>query len=243
MDSNTTWEEYWSSYDEQNVKEVIKYYEEFWRETHVLKEYCLKGKDLLEVGCGPAWYSIYLLKKYPEKKFNITGLDFSETGLKQARKLAKIAKVNLKLVKDDCKKMPFNTGSFDVVFSFGLNEHFEGKDRKKVWDEQLRVLKRKGHIVALVPYKYSPFYKLGKFLRELVKKWSFGLEIAYSEKEIKEMFPNKKIIFYHKLFLDSLFFSIPLPYKYSKKLRSFARKVKIPILDRFGWVMEVIIQK
>ncbi|SBR50240.1 class I SAM-dependent methyltransferase [Halomonas sp. HL-93] len=68
--------EKYNSSDENNI------YVEMWLNiiSHLKKE---NSKSILDVGCGPGQFAEFLLKRY---KVNYTGLDFSETAIRKARK-------------------------------------------------------------------------------------------------------------------------------------------------------------
>ncbi|MBM3247162.1 site-specific DNA-methyltransferase [Candidatus Pacearchaeota archaeon] len=75
---------------------------------------------------------------------------------------------------------------FDVTLSFGLCEHFSGKQRKAVLTKHLALLKKRGIIVISAPYKNGIFYQLSKFISKILGLWNFGQEIAFTKKEFRE---------------------------------------------------------
>jgi SAM-dependent methyltransferase len=70
------------------------------------------GRDILELGCGGAQWSIGLA----ELGANPTGLDLSPAQLAHARLLMRSAGVEFPLVQASAAAMPFADGSFDIVF-------------------------------------------------------------------------------------------------------------------------------
>jgi SAM-dependent methyltransferase len=70
------------------------------------------GKDVLELGCGAAQWSILLAKQGAR----IVGLDNSARQLEHARELTAEAGVDLPLVHAEAEATPFDDASFDVVF-------------------------------------------------------------------------------------------------------------------------------
>ena len=72
----------------------------------------VEGKDVLELGCGAAQWSIALARKGAK----VVGLDRSETQLAQARELMAEADVHFPLVESGAEATPFSKESFDVVF-------------------------------------------------------------------------------------------------------------------------------
>lgn len=71
------------------------------------------GRDILELGCGAAQWSIALAKMGARP----VGLDVSENQLGHARRLMKGAGVDFPLVHASGETVPFPDESFDVVFS------------------------------------------------------------------------------------------------------------------------------
>jgi SAM-dependent methyltransferase len=70
------------------------------------------GKDILELGCGAAQWSIALAKKGARP----VGLDLSERQLEHARRLMEQAGVDFPLVHASAEAVPLPDRSFDVVF-------------------------------------------------------------------------------------------------------------------------------
>jgi SAM-dependent methyltransferase len=72
----------------------------------------VRGRDVLELGCGAAQWSIALHKLGA----NVTGLDLSPRQLEHARELMVRAGVDFPLVHASAESTPFDDASFDVVF-------------------------------------------------------------------------------------------------------------------------------
>ena len=70
------------------------------------------GKDILELGCGAAQWSIALAKKGARP----VGLDLSERQLEHARRLMAEAGVDFPLVHASAEAVPLPDSSFDIVF-------------------------------------------------------------------------------------------------------------------------------
>ncbi len=85
-----------------------------WRipeeELHILGE--VSGKDVLELGCGAARWSIALAGRGARP----VGLDFSSRQLQYARRLMKEAGVDFPLVEASAEDVPLPDASFDIVF-------------------------------------------------------------------------------------------------------------------------------
>jgi SAM-dependent methyltransferase len=73
----------------------------------------------ITLGCGVGRETIYLAKK----GFDVIGLDFSPTAIKQARRRAKAEGVEVPFIVDDLTDLQHVRGTFDLVTDFGaLND-------------------------------------------------------------------------------------------------------------------------
>lgn len=71
------------------------------------------GRDVLELGCGGAQWSVALAKRGAR----VVGLDNSARQLEHARELVRAAGVDVQLVHASGESVPLPDGSFDVVLS------------------------------------------------------------------------------------------------------------------------------
>lgn len=85
-----------------------------WRipeaELHILGE--VANKDVLELGCGAARWSIALVGRGARP----IGLDVSSRQLQHARRLMTQAKVDFPLIQASAEEVPLPDASFDIVF-------------------------------------------------------------------------------------------------------------------------------
>ncbi len=70
------------------------------------------GKDILELGCGAAQWSIALARLGARP----VGIDLSERQLEHARRLMTAAGVSFPLIHGSAEHVPLPEGSFDIVF-------------------------------------------------------------------------------------------------------------------------------
>lgn len=71
------------------------------------------GKDVLELGCGAAQWSVLLA----QRGARVVGLDYSDSQLAHAKDAVVAAGVNVELVHGNAEALPFADESFDVVFA------------------------------------------------------------------------------------------------------------------------------
>jgi len=123
-----------------------------------------KGRTL-EVGAGSARLSCYLAMR----GFSTVTLDRAPLAAGQAARNYAQAGVSGHFLTGDAFRLPFADGSFDVVLSTGLFEHFE--DPEPIVREMARVLKPGGLFYSdIVPRKFSLFRSLdglGRLKRRL----------------------------------------------------------------------------
>ena len=115
----------------------------------LFEKYLRSGSLMLEGGCGMGNYVSY----YTARGFNVVGLDFAQRALKTLQ----TRQPNLRLCGGDVSRLPFGDETFDLYYSGGVVEHFEG-GAENALSEAHRVLKKDGYLLISVPY-YSPLRK------------------------------------------------------------------------------------
>jgi 2-polyprenyl-3-methyl-5-hydroxy-6-metoxy-1,4-benzoquinol methylase len=102
---------------------------------------------LLEIGCGNSGWLPYFSKEFG---FDVYGLDYSETGCEQERKILKKSGVDGRVYCTNMFEPPEELlGAFDVVVSFGVVEHFE--DTAACVSAITRFLRPSGLVFTMVP--------------------------------------------------------------------------------------------
>lgn len=71
-----------------------------------------------------------------------------------------------------------------LVWSAGLNEHFFGEDRKKIFEAMRNASKE--YVLVIVPNAWNIPYRLTKFYRERRGTWPFGAEQPFSIRELEK---------------------------------------------------------
>lgn len=122
----------------------------------LFEKYLRPDSLMLEGGCGMGNYVSY----YSARGFRVIGLDFALRALKTLR----TRQPHLKLCGGDVSRLPFADKTFDLYYSGGVVEHFEGGADESL-KEAKRVLKDDGVLLISVPYQsplrsiLSPLYR------------------------------------------------------------------------------------
>ncbi len=123
-----------------------------WNLQRLLKDHVKAGARFLEIGCAPgkilAWVGQVL-------QAEVSGLDYSEHGLAFARQLFEALGIEGDLRCEDVFATTFRPGSFDVVYSAGVIEHFD--DPREVVKRHVALLKPGGKALIVVP-NYGGLY-------------------------------------------------------------------------------------
>jgi demethylmenaquinone methyltransferase/2-methoxy-6-polyprenyl-1,4-benzoquinol methylase len=156
----------------------------YWRKCLVDLAQKSQPTNILDLATGSGDV-LFALRRGLGEKVRLTGLDFCEPMLEQAR--AKREKKQLgsednQFLHGDCLQLPFADESFDLItISFGLRNL---ADREKGLSEMQRVLRPGGRLIVLEfsqPYLwFRPFYYF--YLRGLlpwVARWLTGDRDAY----------------------------------------------------------------
>lgn len=150
---------------------------------HFILKYATHKNKILDIGCGA--YPFFLSKidfkdKYALDKISIKNLPHN------------IHLINQDL--NDNNKLSLDNNFFDVVTSLAFIEHINPENRKKIFCDIYRVLKKDGVFILTTPSKWTD-----KFLKLLSK-----INIVSKEEldEHKDLFTPNKL---KKLLLDSGF--------------------------------------
>jgi ubiquinone/menaquinone biosynthesis C-methylase UbiE/uncharacterized protein YbaR (Trm112 family) len=116
------------------------------------------GERLLDIGCNWGRWSIAAA----QKGYRVVGIDPSLDAVLAARRVSKQLGVETDFVVGDARCLPFATDSFDIVFSYGVFQHFSKENTKISLDEITRVLKKNGKTLLQMPNKFGirSYYQL-----------------------------------------------------------------------------------
>jgi ubiquinone/menaquinone biosynthesis C-methylase UbiE len=218
----------------------------------------IKGKKILELGCGGGEASVYFAKKGAI----VTATDISGGMLKVVNKLAKTHHVKVKTAQCRSDKIPFPNESFDIVYAANLMHHVKHTPTLK---ESYRVLKKGGLFISYDPLAHNPLINIYRRMATDVRTddetpikmkdlngfkkifskveyetfWFFTLWIFIRFYIFERVDPNKerywkKILIEHKRLRKT--------YNRLEKLDKILFKI-MPFMKRFCWNIVIIAKK
>ena len=172
------WSDYWKAVgDARFEKETFNW--KFYQ--RLLGREPLRGKKVLEMGCGTGIDSIHMGMRGAKLSF----LDVSQEALDLVRDNLKRFGLKGRLLKKDFFRHRFRP-EYDIVHSTGTVEHFKGELRQRAIDVHAEALRPGGIAIIIVPHTFCPPYRLGKALAEMTGTWIYGKEYHYTRTELTE---------------------------------------------------------
>jgi len=138
--------------------ELVNLYQEHMSR-YMFSAQFVKGKRVLDLGCGCGYGSYHLAKHGAAQVF---GIDNSKEAVEFSRDHYRAR--NLRFEAGDATTIHFESSSFDVVVAFELIEHL--KDYEKMLAEVKLVLRRDGIFVVSTPNKATYETENGFHVRE-----------------------------------------------------------------------------
>jgi 2-polyprenyl-3-methyl-5-hydroxy-6-metoxy-1,4-benzoquinol methylase len=130
-----------------------------WSTQSLVRKYAKAKMSYLELGCAPGKLLAWTASKF---EANVSGLDYSENGMRSARALFSALNIQADLRCEDLFNTSFPRESFDLVTSFGLIEHFD--DPSTVIQKHVELVKPGGIAIIAIP-NYGGIY--GRLQRKL----------------------------------------------------------------------------
>jgi ubiquinone/menaquinone biosynthesis C-methylase UbiE len=121
----------------------------------------LRGKRIIELGCGNAHLARALLARFPES--HVTGLEVDER--QHAKNLA-APQAGLDFFAAGAQEIPFSDASFDLALMLKSLHHVPRPLMAQALDEVARVLKRGGHLYVSEPVFDGPFNELVRLFND-----------------------------------------------------------------------------
>jgi ubiquinone/menaquinone biosynthesis C-methylase UbiE len=112
----------------------------------------MAGKRVLEIGFGPGYDAL----KFMQSGADYTGIDITPENVERTRRHLAFFNLSPNVRQGDAENLPFQDGTFDVVYSNGVLHHVP--DMARAFREARRVLKPGGKFIVLLYNRYSVFY-------------------------------------------------------------------------------------
>ena len=200
-----------------------------WRriEKEVLKKFgSFKGLKVIELGAGGGTNALLFALRGSE----VYVLDYSSKALKRSQEFFSRHDIKSNMIMQDALNLDKNLfGKFDVSMSFGLAEHFTGKNRIQIIKSHFDVLNNKGVSFISVPNKWNIPYRIHKSIFEIIGIWRVGEEYPFSRKELKliSLKLGKNINFIGSSFISSLNYINPFQIIRKKQIKKNFEMEKI----------------
>ena len=196
----------------------------------------MKGKKLLEIGCGNSVFLTYFRKTFG---FDVSGIDYSEVGVETSRAILKREGLEGDIVFGDAFNPPEHMlNQYDVVCSFGVVEHFD--DTSGTLRSFAKFVKPGGILITVVPN----FVGATGYLHKILNKPVYDIHVPISREFLGESLEKAGLsVFFNKYFL-ALSFAITLEGKNGERIPYFLLKkvfVKtIRYASKVVWLMESV---
>lgn len=136
------------------------------------------GHRVLEVGAGRGSLSSY----FSDAGYNCTLVDISAKVISVAQEIFKKNNLKAEFHIADAHSLPFDDGTFDIVFSIGLLEHFEKVE--EIIKEQLRILTKNGLFIAYIVPHYDNNVQIDfNWINEILKGYKHS-EIQIPKEDV-----------------------------------------------------------
>jgi ubiquinone/menaquinone biosynthesis C-methylase UbiE len=184
-----------------------------WDELSELVHYLLrllivdvKDKLILEEGSGTGRISIRLA----EQGSRAILLDISRNAIMCSKIIARKVGVDCDFIVGSIFHLPLRGCLLDVVWSSGVLEHYEFNKQQRAINEALRVLKRGGRLVVIVPNRKAIVYNISRLIDMKTGRWKLGYEEPLSLEEF-HYFQPKPCAYYSAGFFHQLrFVTLPI---------------------------------
>ncbi|HLX11413.1 MAG TPA: class I SAM-dependent methyltransferase [Bacteroidota bacterium] len=196
------WESFWKQ--KENVHEYYSNSDRILRNLSRITD--LKGKKVLEIGAGTGRDSLNFVQHGAE----VYQLDYAMNALKLMKDVATETGMEIHLIGGDAFGLPFEEGTFDIVFHQGLLEHFREPAATNLLKENVRVLKKNGLLVVDVPQRYH-VYTVMKHILIWFNAWFAGWEREFSVGELEKKLRGlglKTVYAYGEWMYPSLFYRV-----------------------------------
>ena len=158
----------------------------------VLKENNFKGGKVLEYGGGNSSVAEAISKNYNIDKFTI--VDSNEYGIEL------LDNKNIKNLNKKCESIfDYNDKiEYDLIYSVGLIEHFQGKELEKCIKRHFKYAKNNSLVLFTFPVPKMK-YKVIRFIYEIFNKWQYTDEVPLKKVYVEYLLKKHGKILYSEV--------------------------------------------
>ncbi len=121
----------------------------------ICSPYLFPGCKVIDIGCGDGTNTVF----FKEKRFDITGIDFSEKLIQQGCKM--YPEIKNRMCVGDCLNLNFKNNTFDVALMIGVLHHIPTREEQfRAVKEALRLIKKDGILIIRESNLVNPFFRL-----------------------------------------------------------------------------------
>ncbi len=148
-----TKKENWDHFWQHNAQS--RFTQKSWSKIRIMRlldQELKPGMNVLDAGCGSGFFSQYFISRGGK----VYTLDYSQEALDIARRLTQDK--SQAYLKENLLDPVFgdrHRGTFDLIFTDGLFEHFSEADQTRIMDNFKRAKKKSGLVATFVPNRYS----------------------------------------------------------------------------------------
>ena len=181
---NAHWSNSSANYDRIIHDELASFRAEGWQKLIAAQVGNRTGLEVLDCGCGPAFFTILLSKA----GYRVTGIDAAEGMLRKARQNVAEYSVDARILEMDCHELSFPDDTFDLVVSRNVTHAL--RRHAVVYAEWLRVLKPGGTLLIFDANWHLPFSSPELF-REAMEREKRCIEVYGSDFSGNTVFDEK----------------------------------------------------
>ena len=171
---NEHWTNGSANYDRIIHDELSSFRVRGWQELIAAQVGGRKDLEVLDCGCGPAFFTIILSLA----GYRVTGIDAAEGMLEKARKNVAEYGVDAGILEMDCHELAFPDESFDLVVSRNVTHAL--RDNAQVYAEWKRVL-RPGGVLLIFDANWHLAHSSEEWFRQSMERERKCIEIFGSD--------------------------------------------------------------
>lgn len=189
----------------------------------------IRGKKVLEYGCGPGSAAFELAKAGAD----VTGIDISDVAIQQSKERAKREGLNINFQVMDAENLDFKDATFDLICGSGILHHLE---LEKAYREIRRTLKSSGRAVFFEPLGHNPVINLYRKLTPKMRTEDEHPLLMSDLERAENYFQEINLSFFNLTSIASTF--IPVINSYLSRFDDYLFEV-FPKLKKYAWIVVI----